>query len=75
MQTGSTARGNPRSFLKKKEKLKVLIVKSTVWRIISPAFLASGLVRTVASQAPVSQGDEFVWMYEPFRGLAESLGL
>ena len=40
MQTGNTARKKIRSVPKKKEKLKVLIVKSMFLRIISPAFLA-----------------------------------
>lgn len=43
MQTGDTARQEPRSVLKKREKLRVLIVKSTFLRIISPSFLALGL--------------------------------
>lgn len=35
----------PRSVSKKKEKLRVLRVKSTFLRMISPAFLALGLVQ------------------------------
>lgn len=43
MQTGDTARQKPRSVLKKKEKSRVLTVKSTFLRIISLSFLALGL--------------------------------
>ena len=45
MQMGNTARQNPRSVPKKKEKLKVLIVKRTFLRMISPALSAPGLVQ------------------------------
>lgn len=37
--------GSAQSVLKKKEKLRVLLVKNTFLGRISPAFLAHGLVR------------------------------
>ena len=45
MQTENTARQKPRSVPKKKEKLRVLLVKSVFLKIISPSFLALGLVQ------------------------------
>ena len=45
LHTGNTARQKPGSVSEKKEKLEVIIVKSAFLKIISPAFLALGLVR------------------------------
>lgn len=59
MKTGNTGRQNCRSILKKKEKSKVLIVKSTFWRIISPAFLALGLVQDSVSQMSAGLDDGY----------------
>lgn len=44
MQIGDTTRQKPRSVLKKKDKLRILIVKNIFLRIISPAFVVLGLV-------------------------------
>lgn len=45
MQIGDTARQKPRSVLKKKDKLRIRVVKSISLRIISPAFVVLGLVQ------------------------------
>ena len=52
--TWNTVRQNPRSVLKKKEKLKVITVKSVSLRVISPACLALGLLQD-CSESDVRQ--------------------
>lgn len=48
----------PRNIPKKKETLKVFIVKSAFLSKMNPAFLALGWSRMVISQMPGYQGDE-----------------
>lgn len=58
MQRGNTVRQIPRNIPKKKETLKVFIVKSAFLSKMNPAFLALGWSRMVISQMPGYQGDE-----------------